>query len=276
MNRSLLAALAVLLLLSPASSHAQSGPAAPVVVEPTPASAVDDEGMWIDDDLLAFGLDEDFVFDTVDFDGLEAGGMQVEVEMADDDASAAPGERRIVERRIVRGGPDGPDGPSGAPRTMIVRTGPGGMGQPGMRGSMHGQRMRMMNRHGMAMRLAQLGLTDDQRTKMRGLHEAAMRKDIQRRADLQLAMLDLRKAMRADKPEAAAVNAQIDRIAKLRADAMKSRFETRMQARALLTPEQLKKLGERPGGMGGPGAPGAPGGPGMGHGRGGMRGHGGR
>ena len=79
MNRSLLAALAVLLLLSPASSHAQSAPAAPVVVEPTPASPVDDEGMWIDDDLLAFGLDEDFVFDTVDFDGLDAGGMQVEI-----------------------------------------------------------------------------------------------------------------------------------------------------------------------------------------------------
>ena len=37
---------------------------------------------------------------------------------------------------------------------------------------------------------------------------------------------------------AAAVNAQIDRIAKLRADGMKSRVETMMQARALLTPEE--------------------------------------
>lgn len=273
MNRSRLAALALLLLLSPMVSRAQSAPAAPEA--PVPASAVDDEGMWIDDDLLAFGLDEDFVFDTVDFDGLDVGGMQVEIESADDDAPGAPGERRIVERRIVRGGggPEGMGGPEGAPHTMIVRTGPGGMGGPGMTGSPHGRRMRMMQRHGMAMRLAQLDLTEDQRTRMRGLHEAAMRKDIQRRADLQLAMLDLRKAMRGDKPEAAAVNAQIDRIAKLRADAMKSRFETRMAARALLTPEQLKKLGERPGRDGGMGGPG---GPGMGHGRGGMRGRGGR
>jgi hypothetical protein len=41
--------------------------------------------------------------------------------------------------------------------------------------------------------------TDEQRDKLRGLHEAAAttRKAFQRRADLQLAMLDLRKAMRA-------------------------------------------------------------------------------
>ena len=272
MNRSLLAALAVMLLLSPLPAHAQSAPSAPEA--PPSFSPVDDEGQWVDDDLLAFGLDEDFLFDTVEFDGLDAGGMQVEFEAADDDAAGAPGEARVIERRIVHGG-----APEGMPRTMTIRTGPGGMGGPGMRGTMHGRRMAMMHRHGMAMRLAQLGLSDEQRTKMRGLHEAAMRKDIQRRADLQLAMLDLRKAMRADKPEAAAVNAQIDRIAKLRADGVKARFETQMQARALLTPEQLKKLKERPardGGMGGPGAPGGPGGPGEGHGRGGMRGPGGR
>lgn len=266
MNRSLLAALALMLFLSPVAAHAQSAPQAPPSVSP-----VDDEGMWIDDDLLAFGLDEDFVFDTFEFEGLDAGGMQVQVEVTDDDAApGAPGERRVIERRIVSGGPEG------MPRTMIVHGGPGGMGGPGRPGNPHGRRMQMMNQHGMAVRLAQLNLSDDQRTKMRGLHEAAMRKDIQRRADLQLAMLDLRKAMRADKPEAAAVNAQIDRIAKLRADAMKSRFETRMAARALLTPEQLKKLSERPGRDGGMGGPG---GPGEGRGRSGMRGpggHGGR
>jgi Spy/CpxP family protein refolding chaperone len=39
-----------------------------------------------------------------------------------------------------------------------------------------------------------------------------------------------------------AVNAQIDKIARMQAEGMKAAFETRIQARAVLTPEQLKKL----------------------------------
>ncbi|MEY4375088.1 MAG: hypothetical protein RL760_1255, partial [Candidatus Eisenbacteria bacterium] len=137
MNRSLLAALAVMLLLSPLPAHAQSAPSAPEA--PPSFSPVDDEGQWVDDDLLAFGLDEDFLFDTVEFDGLDAGGMQVEVQVADDDAAGAPGEARVIERRIGHGG-----APEGMPRTMMIRTGPGGMGGPGMggpgmRGTMHGR-----------------------------------------------------------------------------------------------------------------------------------------
>jgi Spy/CpxP family protein refolding chaperone len=95
---------------------------------------------------------------------------------------------------------------------------------------------------GMRLRLAQLDLTDAQRTKLRDLHEAQARKAIQRRADMQLARMDLRKLMRADKPDVGAVNAQIDKIARMQAEGMKAAFETRIQARAVLTPEQLKKL----------------------------------
>jgi Spy/CpxP family protein refolding chaperone len=45
------------------------------------------------------------------------------------------------------------------------------------------------------------------------------------------------------------VNAQIDKISKLQADGMKARFDATMQARAVLTPEQLKKLRAGPGAM---------------------------
>ena len=107
---------------------------------------------------------------------------------------------------------------------------------------------------GMHMRMAKLDLTDAQRTKMRDLHEAAMRKNIQRQADMKIARMDLHKLMRADAPSAQAVNAQIDKMSKLRADGMKAHFETFMLARALLTPEQLKKLNDSPGAGAGPGS----------------------
>jgi Spy/CpxP family protein refolding chaperone len=164
--------------------------------------------MWLADDPLAFGLGDEF------------DGGDGDTPPAMEDAA----------------GPDDPQ--QGGARD--VQYGPGGMG-PGMR---HGGG-RMFNRRGamgMRLRLAQLDLTDAQRTKLRDLHEAQARKAIQRRADMQLARMDLRKLMRADKPDVGAVNAQIDKIARMQAEGMKAAFETRIQARAVLTPEQLKKL----------------------------------
>jgi len=133
----------------------------------------------------------------------------------------------------------GDEGPGGdRVRRTFVHRGPGGMGMP---------------HHGMAMHMAALDLSDAQRDKLRDLHEAQARKGVQRRADIQLARLDLHKLMRAEKVDVGAVNTQIDRIARLRAEGMKAAFETHLQARALLTPEQLKKFRSGPahgGGMG--------------------------
>jgi len=134
----------------------------------------------------------------------------------------------------------------------LGREGPGG--DRIRRTFMHGGPDMGMPHPGMAMHLAALDLSDAQREKLRDLHEAHARKAVQRRADMQLAGLDLHKLMRAEKVDVGAVNAQIDRIARLRADGMKAAFETHMQARALLTPEQLKKLRSGPAH-----------GPGMGH-----------
>lgn len=147
---------------------------------------------------------------------------------------------------------------SGGQRRIVVRNVHRGPGGKGGGGGMHGGM-------GMHMRMAKLDLTDAQRDKMRDLHEAAMRKNIQRQADMKLARMDLHKLMRADAPSTQSVNAQIDKMAKLHADGTKSRFETHMQARALLTPEQLKKLKAAPG-------PGASSGMMMHHGSGGPEG----
>jgi len=129
----------------------------------------------------------------------------------------------------MHGGPGmGPGGPGGMRGGMGMRH-----GGPGMRGGM------------MHARLAMLDLSEAQRDRMHTIREAQQRKGIQMRADLQLARLDMAKLMRADKPDQAALNAQIDRLARLRADAAKARLSGHLEMRSVLTAEQIKKLHER-------------------------------
>jgi Spy/CpxP family protein refolding chaperone len=228
MNPSTRLTLAAALLLAPLAARAQrppdpASPGVPRTVpamapagEPFPGDAVADEGMWFDDDQLAFGLGDAFYRDSGNPDGDDD-----DAPPAMDDAAGPDGEHRVVVHNF--------------------RYGPGGMGM--RRGGMGGRPM--FNRGGpmmMRLKLAQLDLSDAQRSKLRDLHEAHARRAVQRRADMQLARMDLRKLMRADKPDAGAVNAQIDKLARLHADGLKAAFEVRMQARAVLTPEQIKQL----------------------------------
>jgi len=216
MNRHVKWIWAAALLLSPLAASAQPAPktdpgAAPPAVGP--AAPAEDDGMWLAD---LFGADAlEAAFDTPDEAPPALGDAPGEADgqgpMAFDD----------------EGGGDGPN--RGGPHAHMH--GPGGPG---------GRRMAM--RRGMAWRFAALDLTDQQRERLRDIHDAAARKSVQRRADIQLAHMDLRKLMRAESPTASAVNAQIDKISRLQADGMKARFDTFMQARAVLTPEQLKKL----------------------------------
>lgn len=152
----------------------------------------------------------------------------------------------------AEGGP-GDDGD----RRIVIRRGPGMRGGMGM-GMGRGMRLhrgmgmgRGMGR-GFGMAFARLDLTDAQREKLEGIHERQQRKAIQARADLQIARMDLRKLMRADAPSATAINAQLDKLGRMRTEMQKSHVATFLEARALLTPEQLKQLRER-----GPRVPGA-------------------
>lgn len=120
--------------------------------------------------------------------------------------------------------------------------GPGGMG----RGRGMGRGMRGMHR-GMGLGPAmvrELDLTAEQQEKMKAARERQQRKAIQSRADIQLARLDLRKLMQADKPDQRAIDTQIDKISGLEAGLHKSRVATMLEFRASLTPEQQKKLKE--------------------------------
>jgi Spy/CpxP family protein refolding chaperone len=215
MNRHVKWIWAAALLLSPLAASAQPpktdpGAAPPAMAPAPPADA--DDGMWLAD-LFSTGDALESAFDTPDQAPPALG----------DDPGPPDGDGPMAFDDEGGGG----DGPRHGGRHGHMR-GPGGRG--------------MMMRHGMAMRFAALDLTDQQRDKLRDIHEAAARKSVQRRADIQLAHMDLRKLMRAETPSASAVNAQIDKISRLQADGMKAHFDTFLQARAVLTPEQLKKL----------------------------------
>ena len=171
--------------------------------------------------------------------GLLAAGLSARAVRAQE-----PGEPLDEPGWLAELGDDMADtGPMMAPDGM--GGGPGmGPGATGMgRGMGRGARMR----HGMGfgpMLARELDLTAEQREKMKAAHERQERKAIQTRADIQLARLDLHKLMEADKPDSKAIEAQIDRIAGLRAGLVKSRVATMLELRASLTPEQQKKLRE--------------------------------
>jgi len=118
-----------------------------------------------------------------------------------------------------------------------------------MHGGRHG---RAMMRGGMmGMRggwglgaIERLDLTADQREKLAGIRDRQQRAGIESRAELETAGLDLRKLMRAESPSVTQINAQIDRMAKMRAEIQKSRVGAMIEARNLLTSDQRAKLRE--------------------------------
>lgn len=141
-------------------------------------------------------------------------------------ADVGPGERR------------GPDGP-GARGPGLRRGGPGG-----------------------AEFREKLNLTDAQKSRLADIRDRQERASIPVQGDLRIASLDLRKLMRAEKPDQRAIDAQIDRVASLRATLHKGRVASMLEAREVLTPAQQKLMKEHRGGM-------------MGHMRDGHRRHGG-
>jgi Spy/CpxP family protein refolding chaperone len=98
-----------------------------------------------------------------------------------------------------------------------------------------------------------LNLTEDQKSKLADIRDRQERAAIPIQGDLRIAGLDLRKLIRADRPNQQAIDAQIDRIADLRASLQKSRVASLLDARAVLTPARQKLMREHHGGMGGRG-----------------------
>jgi Spy/CpxP family protein refolding chaperone len=145
---------------------------------------------------------------------------------------------------------NGPAEPGGLDELMAADVGPGGP-REGVRRGMGRGRGPGRGRGAAAMR-EKLNLTDDQKSRLADIRERHARRAVPIHGDLRIAALDLRKLMRADRPDQRAIDAQIDRIASLRASLQKSRIAGRLEARAVLTPAQQKIMREHRGGRMGP------------------------
>ncbi len=118
-----------------------------------------------------------------------------------------------------------------------------GSGRPGF--SMPGDPLRgrgdMLWRRGLP---AALQLTAAQREKLEAIRDRHLRFAIRQRADLAEAALDLRRLVRADRPDRHAIDAQIERIGGLRIGLEKARIAALLEAREVLTPDQRRRWHE--------------------------------
>jgi Spy/CpxP family protein refolding chaperone len=126
-----------------------------------------------------------------------------------------------------------------------------GMNAPGRHGGWQrdmGQRGRSRGHHrpafvGMLLRnQQQLGLTAQQVDSLRKLGMDSRRAEIRRRADRQVAQVDLMSLRFSDPVDMGKVEAKVREIEKLKGDGIIARFRTADAAKAQLTPEQKEKL----------------------------------
>ena len=104
-----------------------------------------------------------------------------------------------------------------------------------------------------------LNLTDEQQSKLADIRDRQARAAIPIQGDLRIASLDMHKLMRAEQPDARAIDAQIDRISSLRASLQKLHVAGMLEARSVLTPAQQKIMREHGVGPMGRGMHGGPG-----------------
>jgi Spy/CpxP family protein refolding chaperone len=88
----------------------------------------------------------------------------------------------------------------------------------------------------------QLNLTDDQRKAMDGILQGHRMKLIDLRATLQKAEITLGPLMKADMPDRAAIEAQIDKVVTARAELEKANARFLLDIRMQLKPDQWKQL----------------------------------
>ena len=122
----------------------------------------------------------------------------------------------------------------------------GGMGQKGM-GMMHGMggmRAEAMadGDHPMWKRLMGLGLDDKQKDALGALKSKAMKDAVRKRADRQLAAIELDELLDKDTVDMKAVEALAKKIEGLKTEMFLSHIIIREEIKALLTPAQRKQL----------------------------------
>jgi Spy/CpxP family protein refolding chaperone len=90
-----------------------------------------------------------------------------------------------------------------------------------------------------------LGLTPEQKEKIRSMVFEGKKEQIQLQADLKIANMELREMMTQDKLDKVKINKKLDEIGALRTKLQKARVERMMAFRDVLTKEQIQNLRER-------------------------------
>ncbi len=89
---------------------------------------------------------------------------------------------------------------------------------------------------------AALGLTDEQTERLHRIVVETEKSTTKTRAEMAIRRIELRELLRGDKPDQAAVTKKIQEISDLLRDTMKQHVDALLAAKAVLTPEQQKKI----------------------------------
>ncbi|MEJ2010380.1 MAG: Spy/CpxP family protein refolding chaperone [Acidobacteriota bacterium] len=119
--------------------------------------------------------------------------------------------------------------------------GPGGMhGYRGFGGLLMGPRiMALLDNQQFR---TEVNLTDDQASRLRQLVTNTEKSNIETRAKMATARIDLRQLLMTDKPDQDAVMKKVQEISDLRGQMMKTSVQALLEAKTILTPEQQTKI----------------------------------
>ncbi|MEW5944863.1 MAG: periplasmic heavy metal sensor [bacterium] len=90
--------------------------------------------------------------------------------------------------------------------------------------------------------LEQVGITEDQLEKLRAMSLEIRKKEIRNRAELQLATIDLQELLEDDNPNVKKIDGKIEQIGALRTGIQKEKVHALLEAKKILTPEQIERL----------------------------------
>ena len=103
----------------------------------------------------------------------------------------------------------------------------------------------MMMDKGFMKALDEIGLTEDQEQKLREIHGSNKRDILNLRHEIQLAVLDIQDEYKKEKSDEGRINSFIDKISAAQTKLMKIRSSQMLKMKAVLTPEQFKKLTDK-------------------------------
>ena len=135
---------------------------------------------------------------------------------------------------------------------MMEGMGHKGMGMMHGMGGMQGGGMMMDDDHPMWKQLMGLGLDEKQKEALRALRSKTMKYMLKKRADKQIAGIELKDLLDKDPVDMKAVEASVKKSESLRTEMFLAHIKAREEMKSLLTPDQRKRLKEMM--EGGPGA----------------------